>query len=549
MKKQQRSSVDGFIPRRPDSRVGELHDKKNPEGAIKPIDRTLHTGDNDSTDFVGVPRKGKEFGHDDLFQTLQDINETEVSETRRERHRRRKEEKRQKQHRSKGLVGRIVKWTLIVIGILVLVGGGYLAYKAINAGTSVFSGNLIDVFTKNDPLKQDSNGRSNFLIFGTAEDDEGGTHDGPFLTDSIMVLSVDQEKKNAYMLSLPRDLWVEYAEPCSAGYQGKINATFACGSNGGEDEKAGAKALSDKVGEVVGLDMHYYVHLNFTAVVDAVDAVGGVDVTIDSPDPRGILDRNFDWKCQYRCYYVNYKNGENVHLDGEHALALARARNAAGGYGLPNGNFDREKNQQKVIKALREKALSAGTLTNLGAVTGLVDALGNNLRTNIETKEIRTLMDVATKINSDNIISLSLNEEGESLVTTGMYGPQSIVRPILGLLDYSAIQDYVKKNMASDPFVREDPHVSVYNGSEVAGIAQTEANILTDLGFTIDTVENAPEGNYGAVEVYQIANNKPATAEKLKSYYKVEIKTTKPPVSVVGETDFVVILGREPART
>lgn len=549
MKKQQRSSVDGFIPRRPDSRVGELHDKKNPEGAIKPIDRTLHTGNNDATDFVGAARQGKEFGHDDLFQTLQDINETDAKETRRERRRRRKEEKQQKRRRSKSPIKRIIKWTLIILGVLILAAGGYLAYKTINAGTSVFNGNLMDVFTKNDPLKQDANGRSNFLIFGTAEDDEGGTHDGPFLTDSIMVLSVDQEKKNAYMLSLPRDLWVKYDEMCSVGYQGKINATFVCGSNGGEDEEKGAEALSDKVGEVVGLDMHYYIHLNFTAVVDAVDAVGGVDVTIESSDSRGILDRNFDWKCQYRCYYVNYKNGEKVHLDGEHALALARARNAAGGYGLPNGNFDREKNQQKIIKALREKALSVGTLTNLGAVTGLIDALGKNLRTNIETKEIRTLMDVATKIDSSNIISLSLNEAGESLVTTGMYGPHSIVRPILGLLDYSDIQAYVKRNMTSDPFVREDPHVSVYNGSETAGIAQTEANTLSDMGFTVDTVGNAPEGTYGAVEVYQIATDKPATAEKLKTYYKVDVKTTKPPVSVVGETDFVVILGRDPART
>lgn len=277
--------------------------------------------------------------------------------------------------------------------------------------------------------------------------------------------------------------------------------------------------------------------------MEAVDAVGGVDVTIQSDDPRGILDRNFDWKCRYQCYFVNYTNGQQVHLDGEHALALARARNAAGGYGLPNGNFDREKNQQLIIKALREKALSAGTFTNLGAVTGLIDALGNNLRTNIETKEIRTLMDLGIKIETDNIVSLSLNEEGNMLVTTGSHNGQSIVRPIAGLMNYTEIHEYVAREMTSDPFVKEEPHVTVLNGSATSGVGQQLADILTDEGFIIDTVDNAPEGTYDAIVIYQIDPDKPATAAKLKEMYGVEIRKSNPPVSVVGDTDFLIIIG------
>jgi LCP family protein required for cell wall assembly len=344
-------------------------------------------------------------------------------------------------------------------------------------------------------------------------------------------------------MSIPRDLWVEYGAMCTVGFQGKINAAYFCGSNEGQDEKAGAKAMLAQAEKITGLDIHYYVHLNFTAVVQAVDAVGGVDVKIETSDPRGILDRNFDWKCNYTCHYVNYKNGEVAHLNGEKALALARARNASGGYGLPGGNFDREKNQQKIVKALREKALSAGTLTNLGAVTGLIDALGQNLRTNIETKELRTLMDFGQKVSNDNIISLSLVEEGNQLVTTGMHNGQSIVRPIPGLLDYSAIKEYVQKSVTAEPFVREEPHVSVVNGSKTAGAAQIEADKLEDLGFVIDTVGNAPEGTYGRIEIYQIDTGKTKTAAKLQDFYGVTVKTTAPPVSVVGETDFLIIVG------
>lgn len=537
--KNNKSSVDGFIPRRPGSQLGDLHSMKNPDAAVAPIDRSLHTGDNESTAIVGVARTGKEIGRDDLEQSLREIDDS--LEVKKDRKQRRRDRKKNRIERPRRKSTRIIKWVAISLLIIAVLVGGYLVLKTVLASNNIFQGNIFDI-VKNEPLKADQYGRSNFVIFGTAEDDEG--HGGADLTDSIMVMSLDQDKKNVYMLSIPRDLWVAYEETCLVGNQGKINATYFCASNNGEDEAAGAAAMQAMAGKITGLDIQYYVHLNFSAVIQAVDAVGGVDVTIETSDPRGILDRNFDWKCNFTCYYVNYKNGEVAHLDGERALALARARNAQGGYGLPGGNFDREKNQQKIIKALREKALSAGTLTNLGAVTGLIDALGQNLRTNIQTKEIRTLMDIGQTMSNDAIISLSLVEEDNELVTTGMFNGQSIVRPIAGLLDYSAIQDYVIKSVTAEAFVKEEPHITVLNGSETAGVAQIEADKLEIIGFMIDGVDNAPADTYDRIEIFQINMDKKESAAKLKSIYGVELKTTAPPVSVVGETDFLIIVGR-----
>jgi LCP family protein required for cell wall assembly len=347
------------------------------------------------------------------------------------------------------------------------------------------------------------------------------------------------------MVSLPRDLWVQYEETCTVGNQGKLNAAFYCASNDGEDEKAGAAALQRKAGEILGLDIQYYIHLNFTAVVEAVDAVGGVTVTVESnPKGMGILDRNFDWKCNYKCYYVKYDDGQVAQMDGEHALAFARARNAQGGYGLAQGNFDREKNQQKVITALREKAMNAGTLTNLGAVTGLLDALGNNLRTNVETKEIRTIMKLANDIPSDAIKSLSLvgGEDGD-LVTNSNVNGQSIVRPVAGLMNYSAIQRFIKQNLNASPITREAPKVSIYNGGRAAGSAQTESDRLSDEGFSTVNIGNAPEGSYGSAAVYQIATDKTASAQKLAELYGVTLKTGTSPVGASDGADFIVILG------
>lgn len=540
--KRSRTSIDGFVPRRGGAEIGAGRDKDGVDQTVGP----LHTTADGPRQTVGQDQPARQLGQTDLAASLSGLDE--IDQPRDEKKLSRRERKRLKKERhKKSKWRRIVKWVGIGLLVLVLAVAGYLAYRFIENSGRVFQGNIFEL-VQNEPLREDENGRSNFLVFGTAEDDEGGTHDGGNLTDSIMVISVDQDKNDAYMISLPRDLWVEYQEICTVGMQGKINAAYFCASNDGQDEAAGAEALMAKAGEVTGLDMHYYVHLNFTAVVDAVDAVGGVDVTIPDYDPNapGILDRNFDWKCNYQCYYVNYQDGEEVHMDGEHALAFARARNASGGYGLPQGNFNREMNQQLIIEALREKALSVGTLTNLGAVTGLLDAMGNNLRTNIQTKEIQTLMRIGTDIDSANINSISLVDEENMMVTTDSYNGQSIVRPIAGLLDYSQIHAYVNREVNASPVIKEDPHVSVLNGGRAAGVAASEAEELEYAGFTIDVIDNAPDGNYDAVEIYQItAEGKDASAAKLAEIYGVTVKTTAPPTSVVGETDFLVILGPE----
>ena len=529
-------SLDGFVPRRASRELGGLQGAKKTSQPTRASDddRTVHSSSTSSRAVVGSARPGRAIGRTDIDDSLREIDQ-EQPESRKARRARKGAE-----HPQRRKVKRIVKWVLIVLGVLLLGVAGYLGYKAFSASDSIFQGSILDL-VKNDPLKEDANGRTNFLIFGT----EAEGHPGANLTDSIMVMSIDQDKKDAYMMSLPRDLWVEYAETCTVGNQGKLNNAYFCASNDGEDKTAGALALAAQAESITGLSIQYTLQLNWAALIESVDAVGGVDVKIETSDPNGILDRNFDSACNFTCYYVKYAQGEVAHLDGTHALALARARNANGGYGLGGGNFDRERNQQKIIKALREKALSAGTLTNISAVTGLIDSLGDNVTTNIETKEIRTLMQVASEIKDENIISLPFDSEEEPLATTGMYNGQSIVRPIAGLMDFSDIISYVNKKVNSTAVSREDPHVTVLNGGRAAGVAQTEADKLIDKGFTVDAVDNAPDGTFAKVEIYQISSDAPASKTELEKLYGVTVKTTAPPASVVGDTDFLIILGPE----
>lgn len=447
--------------------------------------------------------------------------------------------------RKRKLIKRIAL-ILLIIGIVI---GGYFGIKAIIAVTKVVNGNIFEAFTEqNTPLAKDAYGRTNILVFGTSEDDPN--HGGADLTDSIMILSIDQENKTSNLISVPRDLWVQYDKSCTAGYAGKINATYTCAvQNNNNDEAAGAMSFANKVGRIFAVDVQYYVHVNYTVVKDVVDAVGGVDVNIQSSDPRGILDRNFDWTCNYKCYLVKYPNGV-ARLDGTHALALARARNDAGGYGLSRGNFDREQNQQKILKAVQAKALTAGTLSNPLTVTNLISSLGDNIKTNFQTKEISTLVKLARDMKPEDIKSLDIASEDNPLVTTGT-GPDgsSIVKPVAGLLDYSGLQAYTKAVWSGDTSILENATVSVYNGSQTAGVASTTASSLKQAGFTVTTIDDATTDYTTKYTIYdQTSGKKPATLAKLEKQLGVK-KSTGTPTGLSSTADFVVVIGTPSATS
>lgn len=556
--KDQKPSIDGFIPRRPGSQVGERHVVNASSSA--PRRKQLQSEDDLQNTAIGAPRPGRTIGEaigrTDIDESLNQIDEPEEQQhsrkmSRREKRRWKKENRTHSQKTRRRIV--IAVAVLLVAGLLAA--AGYLAYKTFNATGHVLNGSFVDLL-QNEPLKEDENGRSNFLLLGTSEDDPG--HDAGYLTDSIMVMSINQKNKDAYMFSIPRDLYVNYGEACLSGYKGKVNVYFSC-VNDGEDDAAEQDRLAKTqkfIGDIVGLDIQYGIHVNYTVMRDVVNAIGGkVTVNIDSRDPRGVLDSNFDWKCgpnyakrKQTCppdgHFIQYPNGP-VTIDAEHALYLAQARgDIAPTYGFEQSNFDRERNQQMIAVAIRDKAMSAGTLTNLGAITGLIDALGDNLRTNVQTKEVRTLMDLAQNIKSENIKSLDFYSDEDRIFTTGpIAGAGSSVYPAAGVFEYSELQAFVNRQLNSEPFMKEDPHVTVLNGSGETGIAQTAADILTEKGFTVDEIDTAPEGTYAKVEVYQINTEKKATAAKLAQLYGVTVKTTTPPVSVVGETDFLIIIG------
>ena len=541
----QPTSMDGFVPRRPTRQVGGSGTKPQTTLAAAPADKPK------KPQVAAKKRPAQGLSRTEIDDSLSQIDEPE------------QRTKGRKSPAQKSRRRRWIKRALIAIVVIGLLIAGYVVVKGVIASSNVFQGNILDVF-QNKPLKQDENGRSNILIVGTSEDDPG--HEGGSLTDSMMILSIDQNKKNAYMISIPRDLYVKFGQACNAGYAGKINEYYGCVKEGDDKEQIQAALTNEAgfIGDIFGLDMQYGVNVNYTVMREMVKAVGGnITVTIESRDPRGQMDSNFDWKCGVgdrkvsraeqlrRCppsgHFIDLPNGPAT-LDPERALYLAQARgDKAPTYGFEQSNFDREKNQQKIIKALREKALSAGVLSDFGKVTAIIDALGNNLRTTFDLSELRTLVSLAQDIQNDDIQSISLIDGDSPIMTTGNVSGMSVVQPVAGLYNYSDLRSLLQQKLSSDPVVREAAPIVVLNGSGQAGLAQTEADKLEEQKFLVSLVANAPEGDYGTYKIYQIGDGNAGTAAKLKKLYGVEISKSEPPLAVSDSVRFVVVVGPKPA--
>ena len=451
---------------------------------------------------------------------------------------------------------RIVKICVTVFILLIVGSIAWIGLRGMETLCRIFQcdprnpfGLIRDIMSPIRPLRMDENGRTNILVLGTDDDN---------LTDSIMVLSIHQTERHAFMISLPRDLWVDYGQACPSGFRGKINAVYYCfgGATGNLDQDRQALERSMKFfGDVLDIDIQYAAHINYDVFLEAVDAVGGsITVEINSRDPRGILDGSFDSMCgqtaaerRARCpsgHFLHLSNGVHT-LDSKMALVLAKARGTyAPTYGLEMGNFDREKNQQMIAKAILDEATSVGVLANPATILALLDSLGDNLRTTFSSSDIRTLINLAQNIDLDEIESLSLIDEG--LLTTDMIAGQSVVIPTAGVFDYTEIRRFLARSMSNDPLMRENATISVYNGSGIVGAASRTADRLTDRNLNATAVGNTSSIS-GSYRIYDLTDGKKSeTSRRLSEILSTNVQRVSRnnlPGGITTSADFVVIVG------
>ena len=434
-----------------------------------------------------------------------------------------KESKKQKNPISKKR--KIITWTALIIVLLLIGGTIWLIIwgNDIIAKITGGQGNIFDLFTETyEPLKTDANGRTNILTFGTSgynmDGEEGnGVHDGAQLTDSIMVISLNQETGDIAMLSLPRDL--KASPTCTA--TGKINEVYWCNNMNGDNEQAGAEALMTEVSDILDVDFQYYAHLNWGSLVQIVNTLGGINVTLD----EDIYD------------YYRFDAGVEYTLDGDQALALARMR-----HGTAHGDFSRGASQQKIIIGIKNKITEKNfSITDL---ISIASTLGDNLRTNFSIDEIKTLAHIASSFDFNNIRQISLIEP-EPLMTTGTINGISYVLPSAGIGNYGAIQAYVSKMFSNDPRSYEDYTILVLNGTDEYGIASAEQATLEEAGYQNIYIGDTDHINDGSrYTLYSLSDTAPGTKKLLEEKYGSAQSTDTLPAGVPTDYDFIIIVNQ-----
>lgn len=344
-----------------------------------------------------------------------------------------------------------------------------------------------------------SDDRVNVLLLGNA----GGRHDGPFLTDSIIVASYHLKDHKVTLISIPRDLWVE-------GARAKVNTIYEIG----ERRREGLKYAKDKIDDILGIPIHYGVRLDFSGFEKAIDLVGGVKVDIPktfddynfpiegkeedlcgliekevelteeqvkalnvseeklnpvSPQPtfspeeenrkrkyRVLVDSKdkiateaADFVCRFE--HIHFEKGETK-MDGPTALKFVRSRMGTNGEG---SDFARSKRQQLLLQAFRDQALSLKTLTNPKTISELSSTLGKSIETDIPTERYLDFYNLMKKV--EGVVSLVLGDlgKGKSILVVpppSDYGGSYVLVPPNN--DYTLVKNFIREKLVEDPQVK-----------------------------------------------------------------------------------------------
>lgn len=436
---------------------------------------------------------------------------------------------------------KVIKVSLLTLLCAILLAGGWLGWKVYHGLARATNNNnplsLLGAF-KPVPLKN-TDGRVNVLLAGNSVDDPG--HEGASLTDSIMVLSIDTRTKQASMLSIPRDLWVSIP---GEGHQ-KINVAGTIDDFRASGYPSGGMGqLEQIITQNLGIPIHYYALVNYSAFRDLVSAVGGVKVNIQSEDSRGLYDPNI---AKVDGGPLKLANGPQV-LDGQTALNLARARGESyRAYGFPKSDFDRTNHQRQILLALKEKLTTTAVWTNPLKISQLADAVGKNVKTDFKLAELQTLYHYTKGVNDSNIASFNLNDLKKDATLLSNYtapNGQAALIPAAGLDDFSQIKIALNRLFSSDPVVKEGATVVVLNGGGVTGLARKEADALIAKKLDVAAVSDAPQP-YAATQIVDTSKGSmPGTKKVLQARYGNHFVASDPAVSDYT-ADFIVILGKD----
>lgn len=444
-----------------------------------------------------------------------------------------------KKQKIRRIIALIVIAIALVVGFLVI--KGYINLHRVLGGDG--SAAALDEDVDPSKLRVEGDGRINILMMGRG----GEGHDGADLTDTMILVSINPLEKEAGLVSIPRDLWVNVPNQGSM----KINQVFYTGkysvlnkySNPSGDVKRKADQagfdLADKTVEsVLGVPVHYHVMIDFNGFEKAVNTVGGVDVNA----PKAVREQML---IDGKPYFLNVKPGWK-YMNGRDALAYSRSR-----YTSKGGDFDRSERQRILISALKDKVFSLGTFSNPAKMSQLLDNFGSHAQTNFSAQDLNRLYEITKDISNDKVQSIGLVDPPHDYLTTSNINGLSVVVPKAGINNYYDIQYYIRNTLKDSFMKRENAKVMILNGTRIPGLATRKAEELKSYGYYVGKVENAPTRNYDKTVLVNLRGyDKRYTSHYLELRLKTFALGSIPDNKINPEdSDIVIILGADQGAT
>ncbi len=426
---------------------------------------------------------------------------------------------------------------MLLLAIVVL--GGTLVLRAVNLSDKIFVGRKISFFQKIKEvfagstgqirLSGEDEGQINVLLLGIG----GEGHDGPYLTDTMIVAQIRPSDGEVVLTSIPRDYWVTI--PGGFG-QGKINSAFSDGYVKHHDWAEGGETSVKTVEKLTGLKIPYFAVIDFSGFEKAINQIGGIDVKVE----RTFTDYTFPNDATLGYLEPQTFTEGWQHMDGTKSLIFARSRHAAG----PEGSdFARSLRQQKVISAFKDKVLNLNLISDSGKINNLLGTFADHFHTNISPGEIFRTYSLVKQNNISNILSLSLDPEtslicSKILEDTGAY----VLTPCEGKTD-ADIQAFFKNAFSIGKLSKEKAIVWMASSNHNTAAYDRASRLLTQAGLTVWEFSYA--GKELPQNLFYEVNAKPSTAEFLKNTLNATEATLPPPNLKLDpeKLDIVIILG------
>lgn len=361
---------------------------------------------------------------------------------------------------------------ILIAGGIILALGLLLVLKVFDVYKTIYTPKPDGAVTTPAPEKT----TYSVLLLGYA----GGTHQGTYLTDTMMLITVDLKKKEALLISIPRDIWVKIPTKSKGGFHSKINAVYQMElfSNNYPDlaptflgTQKDAALVKHVVSEVTGVPVDYYVAIDFDGFVNVIDILGGVDVQVertfdDYEYPiEGKENDNCDKKDEelieaekqatqeprlaFPCRYekIHFDAGP-THMDGKTALKYVRSRHSK----EDGGDFGRAQRQQRFLQSLRSNVLSIDFITK---ILPLLDELKDDVKTDFPPSLIQKVISLVPSSSEYSLNTVILTDK-DFLVSSRSADLQYILVPRRGLDNWSEIKFYIKSQQERIPTKYQD---------------------------------------------------------------------------------------------